>query len=305
MANLWRRTNPALFRDGYRTAFLQFGIAVLVHHIRRILVPWLGAWMYNDPLEGLRLARGNPEVFLDEMLDFSWPWLAFMYIQKWAFDLAGAYLAGLLVLTNGRLPWRFRAQPQASPLLPKRAMATAKVCYLAWMLACAEYMFARTLSTVSFGIAYAKLGLLSPANSANRAALDLVLRKHWSKAPLNACQLVAYTARGVIPMVVGAVANAARGRPGLLLALSTLGGGVWMVIRYRSRFFIALEMSSMFVVIGCAAVLFALLGREFVADPLGLGVSTAMARRSGNMLREAVQVERLKRAPAESVRVPP
>lgn len=304
MRNHWSRTKPALLSDGPGVALLHCGAAVLAHHVRRMLVPWLGAWVRDDPLEDLRMARGNPDFFLDEALAVpSCARLALMHLQKWAFDLAAALLVRLVTAANGRVPPRLLRATGLSPLLLERGMSVAKVCYLAWTLAAAEYMFARTLSALAFALAFAKLGPLSPAGSANRAALALVLRKHPAGAALSACQVVLYTTYGIVPTALGAVACAARGRPGLLVVLGALGGGVWSVLRYRARLFILLEMSSMFVVIGCVAVLFGLLALEVLADPLGVRVSAARARSSAEVLRRALppgaeeRIEILRRKP--------
>ncbi|KAK3898496.1 hypothetical protein C8A05DRAFT_37913, partial [Staphylotrichum tortipilum] len=57
---------------GYRKALTLLLLSATLNHIRRVLLPGLGQWAWHaHPLEDLRLARSNPEVFVAEMLGAS------------------------------------------------------------------------------------------------------------------------------------------------------------------------------------------------------------------------------------------
>ena len=73
-----------------------------------------------------------------------------------------------------------------------------------------------------------------------------------------------------------------------------------ILLRYRRIFFIALQISEMFVAIGYLLVGMGVLARELVADPLGLAASTTAARKRGLRARSvfprgAAERERLLR----------
>ena len=272
MTALWPRAKAAILADGYRWAAVYFAVAILAHHVRRVLVPWLAAYQHHSPVEDLRLVLSRADLFLDDALAVSWPYVAFMYLQKLACDAAGALAMGVLALEPPAAgPGAGRSRAMA------RVLSAARVAYLAWSLSCAEYMVDRSANTAAFAVAYWRL--LARGSSADRAALARVLRAHWTKVPLSLWQLHHYATRGVGPVAQGAVACAAAGQPGLLAALGLAVAAVWAVLRFRSRLFIFIEMGGLFVVLGSAAVVAVLLAAEFVDDPLGFKDSTGRARR--------------------------
>ncbi|KAK3952323.1 hypothetical protein QBC32DRAFT_144466 [Pseudoneurospora amorphoporcata] len=166
-----------------------------------------------------------------------------------------------------------------------------KIGYLLWVLTTLEHMFARSLNTLTFLIAWYRLAFRG--GDAEHLAMVNVAVKNWTKMPLHVSQVYGYSMNALWPIVLSAVALAVAGQPGMLILLGAIVGGVTAVIRYRSTVFIALEVSGVFVVMGLLVVSAVLLAVEFVEDPLGLKMSTAVARKRGVRAR-AVLSERAK-----------
>ncbi|EJT68704.1 hypothetical protein GGTG_13731, partial [Gaeumannomyces tritici R3-111a-1] len=78
---------------GYRSTALLLAAALLLNHARRVLLPWLGAYVHAHPVESLRVARSRPDLLVEETLAATdGAAVAFMYCQRAAFDAAGAFL---------------------------------------------------------------------------------------------------------------------------------------------------------------------------------------------------------------------
>ncbi|KAL0468326.1 hypothetical protein QR685DRAFT_599001 [Neurospora intermedia] len=301
----WPLLKAALLSSGYVSAFIYLFIAILVNHIRTILCPWLGNWMWYTPMEDLRLVLGgsnNPAFFLGYALGFSWWWYAFSFVQKLVWDVGGGM--AVAALTTVDIDPSF--DPSSSQAIGNGGMSTlnlkqrkwktrkleaVKIGYLVWALATLEHMFARSLNTVTFLIAWYKLAFRG--GDAEHLAMVSIVIKNWTRMPLHVSQVYWYTMNALWPIVLSAVVLAVAGQPGMLIVLGTVVGGVAAVIRYRSTVFIALEVSGVFVVMGLLVVSAVLLAVEFVEDPLGLKVSTAVARKRGVRAR-AVLSERAK-----------
>ncbi|KAK3496315.1 hypothetical protein B0T13DRAFT_283692 [Neurospora crassa] len=328
----WPPLKAALLSSGYVSAFVYLFIAILVNHIRTILCPWLGNWMWYTPMEDLRLALGgnNPAFFLEYALGFSWWWYAFSFVQKLVWDVGGGMaIAALTVdgvtdpsdtsqaIGNGGMSTlnlvssdddsnsdsdseennnnnnnkKMKRRNEEQRKWRTRKLEAVKVGYFVWALATLEHMFARSLNTVTFLIAWYKLAFRG--GDAEHLAMVSIAIKNWTRMPLHVSQVYWYTMNALWPIVLSAVVLAVGGQPGMLIVLGTLVGGVAAVIRYRSTVFIALEVSGVFVVMGFLVASAVLLAVEFVEDPLGLKVSTAVARKRGVRAR-AVLSERAK-----------
>jgi len=296
VAHLWPKAKSALLAGGYGPAAAYLVVAILVHHVRRTLLPWLGAYLYYSPVEDLRLSLSRPDVFLDEALSVPWSQILFMDLQKRACDFAGTLAIAVLSAHHHH--------HHGGPLAD-----AAKIGYLVWSLAGVEYIIDRSASTVAFHVAYGKL-LLGGRADVERVVLARLLRDHWSKLPLNIYQLYYYASAGMWPMLWGSVACALAGQPALLLALLSAAAAVYAVLVYRSQLFIALEMGGFFVVLGFAILVALMLAFEFLDDPLGLKPSTARARRVAGKGRAALpkgsssRAQVLRRRAARPIRVP-
>ncbi|OIW25762.1 hypothetical protein CONLIGDRAFT_504037 [Coniochaeta ligniaria NRRL 30616] len=272
----------ALLAEGYRVTLLHALIAILINHIRRILVPWLGAFTFYHPMEDLRLALSNPDVYLDQTLSYSWVWAFSSHLQTYVFGVLAILATQVLAVNNGRLPPStldsFRCSPRAVIVSLEGLMHLCKIGIGVYMLMTLDYIFCRGTHTVSCLIAVYKL---LAGSEAEHLALSQTLTMHWIKLPLVALMLWYYIRRALWPTFSGAVRFAVRGRPGLLITLASVASGVAATIRWRARLYILLEMSPMFVVLGSVVVMVALLVREFVNDSSRLEASTVLKRRRG------------------------
>ncbi|KXX82453.1 hypothetical protein MMYC01_201657 [Madurella mycetomatis] len=299
-ADNWPKLKTALLIDGYRAAFNLFLVAVVLNHIRSILLPWFGQWMWYTPLEDLRLARSNPDVFLETSLSYRWGWLVFMYVQGWVYRAVGTWLiavvtgegaqrvprAMLNAAANDDPSTRGTGRPAAAVLVwLERFMAAVKVLYIAWMLGSVEYIISRWLNTVAWLMAYYKL---LAGGDAEYIALENVLKVNWIKVPLTVWQLADYLKNVIWPLSWASLWYAVIGQPELLMVMLGLTGVVTAVIKYRSTFYIALEISGMFVVIGFVLLTIILMGLEFFDDPLGLKLSTSLALTTGARARNVL-----------------
>ncbi|KAK0724377.1 hypothetical protein B0H67DRAFT_480443 [Lasiosphaeris hirsuta] len=287
LSNAWPSIKSGLLSAGYPAALFYFLCAILLNHIRRILFPWLNAYMWYDPMEDLRLALSNPDAFLSKTLSTSYGWMAFSYAQKWVTDIVTAIAVGLIISNNGNIPAESLASlgPNPDPTvfaLVSRMMDAAKIGYMAWIFSSIEYIFARTVNTFAFVAAYYKL--LS-GGDAEYVVLGQILKQHWPMVLFTGFQLFSYIRHGLWTLLWSSVVCALAGQPGLLLVFAGVAGGVTAVIKWRSVFFMALEVSGVFIAAGFLVSAVVLLGVEFVEDPLGLQASTAVARKRGARAR--------------------
>lgn len=228
--------------------------SITLNHLRRTLQPALAAPVYHTPLEDLRIARSNPAYFLDEALSVSWGALVFSWVQKGVWDLFGGWLLSFLSSWGGGRPGRGRA-------------AVIEVVYLVWMLASVEYVFMRSCSAVAFAVAGWKLRFESEVG---RRALVGVFGRRWDKGVVMGLEVGGWVWWGLVPLGRESVRSAVvDGRPGMLLVMAGVVGVVVAVLEWRSVFFIALEVSGVFVAGGYFAVAVGVwLGREREGEEL-------------------------------------
>ena len=275
--------------DGFRCAAAYVLIGIILNHVRRTLFPWLGNFTFLNPMEDLRLALERPDVFLKDTLLFDWSYAFFSFAQKHAWDVMSALSLRYVVQTDGRPPLGDLYIPSSdmaeSKQVWERHTPVARVGCLLWLLGTAEYVFTRVMYTLIFLVAFWKL---LRGNETDQAILWRLISDHPFKTLFIVSHSRDYLRDGICPAIYASARCAASGRPGLLFTLLSVLGAVVAVIKYRSRFFIALQMSGLFLALGYASVALALLAAEFVCDPLGLEATTAVVRRSCERTRRAV-----------------
>ncbi|KAL2177330.1 uncharacterized protein P884DRAFT_259558 [Thermothelomyces heterothallicus CBS 202.75] len=145
-----------------------------------------------------------------------------------------------------------------------------------WLLMGVECAFARGMNAAACLVAGYKLLLVAREEGVGRVALRKAIQGKLLQGCFVACHLVYYLMGGIGPAVWRSSVSAARGQPGSLLTITGFVWGVWMLLRYRSTFFIALEVSGFFIFLGYVVFGLGVLAWEFIDDPLGLKVHTAL-----------------------------
>ncbi|KAB5585258.1 hypothetical protein GE09DRAFT_19814 [Coniochaeta sp. 2T2.1] len=279
----------AFLADGYRVAFLQAVIAILINHIRRMLVPSTGAFMFYNPMEDLRLARSNPEVFLEKTLSLPWTMAFLSYLQTYVLDLLALLAIHVLVANNGRLPRstldKFSGAPKAVLVTLEGLMHLCRIGYGVYLLIRLDYVFSQSAHAASCFFAIYKL---TGAGEAGHLALRQVLLANWMKVPLHLWMLGYHIRYVLLPVLLGAMSSASRGRVGLLVTLMGVASGIWATLRWRARLYILLEMGPMFVVLGQVVAAAALLVRGWLLDMLR--ARKAVRRKSEGDVKESVRV---------------
>lgn len=235
-ALLPRPLDLALPQDPTTPFLLTTTTSITLNHLRRTFYPALAAPVYHTPLDELRIARSNPAYFLDEALAVEWTALAASYIQKGVWDLVGWLLLSFLSSSGGG---RGRG-------------VVVGVVGMVWVLASVEYVFMRSCSAVAFVVAGWKL---VSGSEVGRRALVGVLERRWEKGVVVGLEVGWWVWRGLVPLGRESVrAAVGGGRPGMLLGVVGVVGGVVAVLEWRGVFFIALEVSGVFIAVGYLVV---------------------------------------------------
>lgn len=66
--DLYEPVKSTMLAEGYAVAAGLAIAAVLVNHVRRVLAPWLGQFLWWHPVQLMKLARGTPHYFIEEQL---------------------------------------------------------------------------------------------------------------------------------------------------------------------------------------------------------------------------------------------
>ncbi|KAM7189099.1 hypothetical protein V8F20_010307 [Naviculisporaceae sp. PSN 640] len=271
---LYLKLKSALLSDGYLAALVTITGAIVANHVRSIFAPWLGIGIWKNPLEQLRLSHSNPEVFLNEFHAQSWTFILFSLAQIKLLRYPVAVCVGQLV--QG-------AAHETRLMVPLYGQGSGMgfVFYIAWIFTTVEYLF--SASVVLFAVAMAVWNLASSDLEAANLALWMVIGKHWSKTIFMAGHMLYFLLSNALPILSLAFQLAANGHIGLPVFIGGLVALVRAIILYRSFFFIALEVSGMFVaggwfLLGCWILL-----AWFWDDPVGVKSTVAQAKHSGSV----------------------
>ncbi|KAK4212989.1 hypothetical protein QBC37DRAFT_181664 [Rhypophila decipiens] len=263
----FKRSLFVISENGSCSAFGTIVSAIILNHLRFIFLPWLGVDNIRhrqNPIEQLRLARSNPDVFLAEYHASSWKWFIFSAMQREVFSR--------LALLAAAVKWIDLNSNSSCGMLLEWL---CKVGYLVWIFATVEFLFSRSVSFCAVITAVWKLA----QSSHGRAALAIVTGVYWQKMFVTVVQVVRFGRFTVYPLLAGVVSCLLDGRLGFPLFVGFLMTLVWAIIVHRSFFFIALQMSGMFVAFGWLMVcLWVLGGAAWLADdPTGVKAINSLA----------------------------
>ncbi|KAM0745045.1 hypothetical protein ACQRIT_000429 [Beauveria bassiana] len=65
---LYGPVKATMLADGHAVAAGLVVAAVLGNHVRRVLAPWLGQFLWWHPVQAMRLARGTPHLFIEQQV---------------------------------------------------------------------------------------------------------------------------------------------------------------------------------------------------------------------------------------------
>jgi len=99
----------------------------------------------------------------------------------------------------------------------------------------------------------------------------------------------------ISPLIFESLRRARRGRPVMLVSLLSTAGFTTMLLRYRSTFFIALQVHRMFVALGFFLLAVGMLGLEFISDRIQLRESRRRLAKMKVQARGLVSEETRKR----------
>lgn len=215
-------------------------------------------------------------------------------LVKGGLDLAAAWAGAVLVegyrdgegvdgmgglegrVVDGNREWEKRGAEREKRRM-KAWLQVLAAGYFLWVLLTVEYVFARGMNTAAWLVACYRLLV---GGRVGRIALVRTLESNWAQLPFVVWQLVHYLGHGVGPLLWRSVWCAVRGRPALLLAVVGVVGGVRMLLKYRSTFYIALEVSGVFVFLGYLLIAFVVLGLGLLGQPELTGTTPAKAQKS-------------------------
>ena len=263
---LYLNAKRSFVSDGYCSAFGTIVCAIILNHVRFIFLPWLGVDIWQNPIEQLRLARSNPDIFLDEYHAYSWKWFIFSAMQREVCSRLA--LAAVKWMTTESLNSDSNSSCGMLEWL-------CKVGYFVWIFATVEFLFSRSVSFCAVITAVWKLA--SGQSSHGRAALAIVTGLYWQKMFVTGVQVVRFGRFTVYPLFAEAVSCLLDGRLGFPFFIGFLMTLVWAIIVHRSSFFIALQMSGMFIAFGWLIVGLWVLGAWFADDPDGVKLSNSLA----------------------------
>ncbi|KAK4447423.1 hypothetical protein QBC34DRAFT_409991 [Podospora aff. communis PSN243] len=269
----WPPLKTALLASGYRTTLLYITAAILLNHTRHTFTPWLASYPWPHPLEDLRLARSNPDVFLSDLLSTPWPLLLLSPIQR--------YLTTYLLALTTANPTTTPPSPTLLTLALTHTLTTLEYIPTLLLHTTAVLLSIHSLLTGPPTHQLALQQILSatfPNRKTPTPPSERLLAPHSLSHVLKTLYILVFLSRnllhGVAPLIRQSFRCARRGQLGLLMALLSTAGFTSMLLRYRSTFFIALQVHRMFVALGFFILGVSMLCWEFVSDPVGLGEST-------------------------------
>lgn len=243
-----RQIRDALFQHGYAHATACLVLAVLLNHVRRVLVPWLGGFLDLEIVAGMKTARSVPHYFVQQSLGFEWQrllfWLGLSYVLHLAREpLAEA--AGTLTRSPG---WR--------------------VAWLVSLLAGGEHAYAHACWTAAQ--LYAQWRLVLRGGGGGGEEEQVFLQRLLEANPVRAAVLLGLVVWGLHHYLVPAATKMPRGRWVAGAVYGVLAAGTARVVRYSGYYFIALEVSDMLATFAWFGVVLAVAGVEAVRERLGV-----------------------------------
>ncbi|KAG5965054.1 hypothetical protein E4U56_001926 [Claviceps arundinis] len=220
--------------------------AVIINHIRRLLVPFLGHFLFPHAIATMKLARSSPHLLLQETCSFSWTSLCTWLLSTYALHMARqAFLLRALSHEPEHAP-RSRYPPQKQRKQSK-GRVLCRVAFLVLEMTHVETVYVATCWAASYLYALLCSGTLGVA----------ILAKGWPCSVVPLALLGNWTRLRLIPFARDtrdAVLLGGAGKRGEWASRALVHGLVWgatvQMVRFSNRLFLVLELSDMFVTWG-------------------------------------------------------
>ncbi|ATY65923.1 hypothetical protein A9K55_002009 [Cordyceps militaris] len=238
---LYAPVRAAVVADGHGVAAGLVTAAVLANHVRRVLAPWLGQFLWWHPVQAMRLARGAPHVFIAQQLRSA---ATLAPASRWLLQ-TGA----LALLRRGVLADVLSRGGGSRDATAACLTDAGRILYLALCLMRIEYAYAEACWVASWAYAvcvraataerhWCSTPLLTGEDSAEDAP------RQWRGMLLVASLLLWWLWRVVVrPLRRHGVTGVALS--GVPVVVGLVGVGTAHIIRYANKYFIWLEMSEM------------------------------------------------------------
>ncbi|KAM4066804.1 hypothetical protein HRG_000826 [Hirsutella rhossiliensis] len=272
----------SLVRGRYGRAATYVAVAVVANHIRRVLVPWLGQFVWHHAVVAdMKLARSAPHALLEaSLLDFAWA-----DVGRWACQQAALSVLARAVMARRPVDGADARRRQRGPSVGRRArapgghegdgdaaaddshgqssdMASDARCVLRLVAGLTLLERHYTESCWALAHVYATARLLLSTRPCDAAFLRRLVLESTPRArsALQAGLVLRWLYRSV------SAATTTRWPRLVLLLACACCVGTLHILRHSGRYFILLEMSDMLVTFGWMALGMAVLMAWAVRD---------------------------------------
>lgn len=242
----------SILRNGHRGAVAYILIAVLVNHIRRILTPWLGQFVWYHALGSMKLAKSAPHYFLETSLSYDfisvlW-WVGQMYVwsavrqlvvRRIAYDEQARRFQEELAQKDGKSPLKRRKKQL------EMDMDFYRVGCLALTLADVERAYTETCWVGAH--IYAILRILRNGSPEELLFTTRLFHSKWLHVPLLVGLFLHWVFFVALPNIWRAIRVAGKGNLLPLSVYMAVVYGTVYLVRYSNKYFVLLEMSDMVI----------------------------------------------------------
>ncbi|KJR82121.1 uncharacterized protein SPSK_03435 [Sporothrix schenckii 1099-18] len=264
LVHVWAVLQASVFRGHAATAAAPYLLAaVVLNHARRALFfghPAAGFFVRPQPDDDWRLLLARPDVFVEDVVK-AVERGAYLQAVAWkgVWDMLGAAMAIAATANDAAphsLPLIQSKNKAVARTLVRRAKDVAATLFTVWLFSSIEYAVAQASATLAVGYAAWTMLRVPGKGGPDRLAsilFDKSLRTQASILLFCWLQMVVYPVAGLAPLVARSVSRPLQ-RPGVLPALAFACVAMDTVVRYRSRLYIAIETSGLFVFLGYVCI---------------------------------------------------
>lgn len=230
---------------------LQILAAVILNHVRRVLVPWLGQFIWWHAVENMKFARSSPHYFLESSSSFTWREVLFWMTGILAVSLSRKAVWRTLVkmeaVTHDETDESLK-QRRNKPGNEDVKLGICTILYLAMSLTKMEMRYTQTSFSAAY--IYGILRLVMYGSAAEKAFLYNCLYERWLHATFQCCLVLYWAYRCFLPTTGQVISATAAGQPAMGVFHCIIWGGTAYLVRYSNKYFILLELSDMLVTFG-------------------------------------------------------